>query len=373
MTTPPGQGRAATLRATAGTSVLDPVRLGVPDNPIPLPPGHLACAQCGIAVLQNGQAPVVAEAFSRADQPPRAPRPTTSPLWSLHTEFLQCPACLARDEVADALLDAHPRVRARLGSAARHQVTCALAGLAVLNHDLAASALPEPVVMSLLRHLSAPGSMVRWMARFAPVLLSTATPGTCGPWPWSHVRGLARLHLREGYAAVLADRVASGAPPVALRPPEPEAGSAALRLSGACLLCGVGSVRLPAATVLALGGRRSAAHSVWLPLTTTPASLGGPGSAERIAGFACPSCFDAVDIEGAVGPSALERAFIEHLRSTGREDDAMKLVSVDVDGLAGWGVLAYVARRRGEPTLAANRVAWGHIRLTDCLRETQTE
>jgi hypothetical protein len=49
---------------------------------------------------------------------------------------------------------------------------------------------------------------------------------------------------REGYRAVLADRVARSAAPVALGPPEPEA---AVTVGGACLLCGVDSVRLPAA------------------------------------------------------------------------------------------------------------------------------
>jgi hypothetical protein len=364
----PGQGRAATLRATAATAVidLDPVRLGVPDNPIALPPGHLACSWCGVAVLQNGQAPVVADAFSRADQPPRAPRPTSSPqVWSMRSEFGQCPACLARGEVADALLSAHPGVANRLGSIASQQVANALAALAILGHDLDGEALPESGLTCMIRNLSAPGSVARWIAKFSPVLAADAYPGTCNPYPWASVRGVARLHLREGYGAMLADRVARSAGPAALAPPSPEATIAAVTLGSACLLCGVGSVALSAATVLALEGRKAAARSVWRPLLSTPASLGGPGSAERIAGHTCPDCTDALDAEGAVGPSAMERALIAYLRSSGRDDDAMKLASVDVDGLAGWGALAYVARRRGEPALVANRVAWGHIRLTD--------
>ena len=362
----PGQGRAATLRATASTAVLDPVALGIPDDAIALPPGpHLACHQCGIAVLQSpGTEPVVADAFSRADEPPRAPRPTSSPAWSLRSEFGQCPACLARGEVADALLSAHPQVRARLGSIAREQVANALAALAILGHDLDASALSEEGLMSLLRHLTAEGSCARWLARYAPVLGADAYPGTCNPYPWAHVRGVARLQLRGAYGAVLADRVARSGAPVLVSPPDLETASAALTLTAGCLLCGVGSVRLPAATVLSFGGRRSAARGVWLPLTTTPSSLGGPASPDRIAGFACPSCADAVDLEGAVGPTAMERALIAHLQATGREDDATVLASVDVDGLAGWGALRFVEQRAGRPPLPPNAVPWGHVRLS---------
>jgi hypothetical protein len=362
---PGQQGRALTLRATASTAVidLDPVRLGVPDNPIALPPGHRACLWCGISVLAGAQAPVVADAFSQADQPPRAVRPTSAPTWSMRTEFEQCPACLARLAVADALLDAYPHVRARLGSVASQQVGNALAALAILGHDLDASALSESGLTSLLRHLAEQGSMARWQARFSPVLAGDAVGGTCNPYPFAHVRGVARLHLREGYGAMLASRVSRSAGPAALAPPSPEAATAAVLVGSACLLCGVGSVILPAATVLSLGGRKAAARSVWRPLLSTPASLGGPGSAERIAGHTCPDCTDALDAEGAVGPSAMERALVAHLRATGREDEATVLASVDVDGLAGWGAVAYLARRRGEASLSANRLAWEHVRL----------
>ena len=367
---PPGQGRAATLRAKARTSVLDPARIGISDNPIPLPsPSHLACLWCGIAVFQGaGSVPVtIAEAFSREDQPPRAPRPTTAPIWSLATELGQCPACQARGELAGTLLKAHPAIQRRIGGAsvALHQVKCALHGLAVLGHYSAAPALPEAVLMSVLRHLSGPGAEARWQSKFSPVLRADARPDSCGPFPWSHVRGVLRLHLRDAYGAVLADRVARSATDVLVSPPEPEAATAAVVVGGACLLCGTASVTLPAATVLALGGRQTAKHSVWQPLTTTPGSLGGPASPDRIAGYACPDCADALESEGAVGPSAMERALIAHLRSSGRDDDAMKLLSVNVEHLAGWGAIAYAARRRGEPAPAADRVGWSHIRLPD--------
>jgi len=337
---------------------LDPQRIGVPDVPVPLPAGHLACLACGIAVPASRDGLVVAEAIAREGQPPRAPRPGATTV--LRTEFLRCDACADRLEVVHRLLDAHPRIRLRLGDdTAEHQMECALLALAVLGHA-ASEDTPEAVLLSLLRHLTPPGAAARWLARFAPVVVAGAAPGTCSPYPWAHIRHGLRQQLREGYAAVLRDRVAANAPPVRLPPPEIEEDSGAVPVSGGCLLCGVDAVALPASRVAVLGGREEAQREVWRRLTAaSPASLGGVGP-DRITGHVCPACADALNWVGSIGPTAMKRALIEHLRAAGSEDEADRLREGEIEGLVGWGALAYAAMRSGS-VMKSSSSRWGHL------------
>lgn len=129
---------------------------------------------------------------------------------------------------------------------------------------------------------------------------------------------------------------------------------------GGCLLCGVDAVTLPAARVAVLGGRRIAQQEVWRPFSASPSSLGGQGP-DRLTGHVCPRCADALDWVGRTGPTAMKRALTEHLRATGRDEDADRLRMGEVEGLVGWGTLAYAARRRGAPAPAANGEPWAHI------------
>lgn len=126
-------------------------------------------------------------------------------------------------------------------------------------------------MLSLTRHLTASDAAARWLARFAPVVARDAAPGTCSPHPWAHVRHGPRQLLREGYAAVLRDRVAASAPPVRLSPPEPDHDGWAV--PGGCLVCGVEAVTLPAARVAVLGGRQEVQREVWRPLTAASPSV----------------------------------------------------------------------------------------------------
>lgn len=204
--------------------VTDPERIGVPDQPVRLPENSRACLACGVAVPATSDGLVVVEASGRAGGPPRAPRPDGRPIDVVRTELLRCPDCRDRLEAVHALLDAHPRVRLRLGDhTAEHQTECALLALAVLGHDLPdPEHVPEAVLLALLRHLAVPGAAARWAARFAPVLAADARVGTCSPRPWAHVKLGQRLRLRQAYAAVLRERFDANAPPVRLGPPEPD-------------------------------------------------------------------------------------------------------------------------------------------------------
>lgn len=97
----------------------------VPDNPVRLPPDHLACEACGIAV-----------AVSLPPEPlPRVPVPGDLVYPKLE-QFARCPSCQYVHSVADAYVEAHPALAARIGpQIARERVESVLFGLAILGQQ----------------------------------------------------------------------------------------------------------------------------------------------------------------------------------------------------------------------------------------------
>jgi len=343
-------------RTTAVTADLDPVRLQVPDSPVRLPEGHLACLACGVAVAEGVEV-VIVETLGRADQPPAAPggAPRGGPL-----SFVRCASCAALASQAEQIVDANPGLAARLGpDTARHRVECALLALEVLRK-------PAPRVDLMLRHLTAPGARVRWVARFVPLIEAEASAATCSRYPWAHVRLGSRAQLRQAYGAMLHEMVAATAPDVRLAPPFPPFAQGAGEVFAifGCLLCGVEAQTLPAQEVSRLGGHKAAASRVWEPKRASVGSLGGRPSPEYLVGHLCTPCAAAVEHAGAIGPTAMERALGEHLRATDRADDADRLTRGDVEGLIGWGALFHRAHRRGEKPLAGSRTPWEHVVLS---------
>jgi hypothetical protein len=77
-------------------------------------------------------------------------------------------------------------------------------------------------------------------------------------------------------------------------------------------------------------------------------------SPDRLSGYLCPPCADAVTSEGSIGQSAMHRSLSAHLRSIGRDDDADRLRTHDDTRLVGWSV-------SGLPP-SENR--WQHLRLS---------
>jgi hypothetical protein len=279
------------------------------------------------------------------------------------------------------LLAEHPRVRDRLGGAdaALHRVESALYALAVLGRPVPPPGRPmaPEELGALLRHLSAPGAAARWLLRFTPIRARDARPGTCSPRPWAHVRLSLRATLREGYAAVLRERVTLSAPPLRIPPPAltprdlaGSPGTEAVAALGACLLCGIAAVTLPAAHVAREGGRAAAASSVWRLLAASPATLGGRAVPARVVGHTCPDCTEALRSAGAVGHEAILRAVVAHLTRTGRDDDADRLTltasgAYSVPGLVGWGALAHSAHRREKVQPPPNAKPWAHLRFME--------
>jgi hypothetical protein len=294
--------------------------LDTADRPVPLPTGFLACPSCGIAVKRKPSSAVTTvEAMSRENTPPPSPG-SNRQLAALRFEFLQCPPCADRRELAGRILDRPVPTTAKI---------------------------PVEEITSWINRLAAPGAAAAWSSRFAPTLRAAAQPDTANPSPWAHVTqdGDLRREIRAWFAATLCDRVARSAPAVELRPPTGTAG---------CALCGVGSILMPASQVQSLGGRAKASSAAWTPVSVDPSAIGGRRSPDRVEGFTCPECFDAIDAVGSVGQSAMHRALLGYLQAAHRTSDAERLQIAGEDArLVGWAV----AQRR------VNKVPWGHLEL----------
>jgi hypothetical protein len=177
--------------------------------------------------------------------------------------------------------------------------------------------------------------------------------GQSVPYAFAHVTESDRGRLRVGYAQVLQEKVARHAPSVRLRPPDGQPPMPGVELRG-CLFCGVGAVRMPAARVVQLGGQRVAERTVWRQLSTKPEAIGGQRSPDRVSGWVCPGCADAVDSVGSIGQTAMRKALVVHLRGSGRAVAAQRLATSDNARLVGWGVTGQAA---------ANEQPWEHISL----------
>jgi len=298
----------------------------VPDDPVPLPEGHLPCPLCGIAVPDPDPPP----AFTDQE------RATLG--WGQRPErFARCAECSRLAEQAAAIVADHPKFAARVGQAlARERVEGTLVALSLLGRPT-----PEDSIAMLVDRLHVAGNAARWRRPLAPA------PGLCSPRPWAHVSLSQRASLRAAFALVLRDRMARHQPPVRLVCP-----------TRGCVLCGVEAVPMAAVEVLRRGGPEAAVIVSWRQVTTTPASLGGKGP-QSVRGHLCPPCAEAVESEGAVGPSARHRALVEHVRRGARgERKASRLRALLEEdyppAVPGWGALP--------STTLPNLAPWEHVR-----------
>lgn len=244
---------------------------------VPLTDGALPCADCGIAGSVGGQ----------VEQVPSIP-PTFHAIRSWRgslSSFGRCPACRARHERAERYVADHEQWAASIGRyLATERVGSALTALAILGRDIADSDLGL-----MLPRLWPPAHQLHFASTFA------ARPaGHANPEPWSHVTAGDRDALRRAYAAGLRDRVALHEPAVPIPCP-----------SGACLMCGVGSIERSAIEVSQRGGVAPTVVAVWRQVE-------GPD-----AGHCCPDCWRAVDEAGAIGQTATKRAVLAYAKTTG--------------------------------------------------------
>ncbi len=317
-----------------------------------LPPEHLACIDCGVAVAPphapDSVETVTAYAVAGAVQL-HALRNAT-----LDFEMTCCPACAERRDYAHTLLEAHPSVRAGIGSMsiALHQAAGALSALAVIGMQ-PPTIRTRGELAALLDALTIVGLGARWSTWCSPVLGSGITRESCAAEPWSHVGADAKSGMRDAYGSYLRRCVEV---PRGYRPPIASAAALAVAersgevfVSEGCLACGVGSV-------LALPSR---SHEVWTVATISPVALGGRAmGGKRIAGYLCGACARATEEIGAFGPTAWGVALLAHLKVPRRA-----YIDTQLDDIVGWGVQAANGQRR------PNREPWEHLAGLDELRE----
>lgn len=280
----------------------------VPADPIALPSDHLACEACGIAV-------------------PAAPSPDLKYRMK-DTEFARCADCEKVRTQAQAYVDAHPALAARIGpDIARERIESVLFGLTVLGLT------PSGDLAMMLPRMH-PASHGVWFSN--PLVIRN---GLCSPRPWAHVSLGQRAELRKAFGETLRDRLALSAPPVTIACP-----------TGGCLLCGVRSIERSAVEVAQSGGAKVVAHKAWRPVLTSVHAL-GRRSPDQANGHVCPSCSDAINDAGGIGQIAIGTAVIAHVLHTMGEKKARRLEALLLEDfpptLLGWAALN--ARPSGTP------------------------
>jgi hypothetical protein len=214
-----------------------------------------------------------------------------------------CPECQTTivDRAADAMT---PALMTRFGNVAHDKLVNAYAALAAIGHVTNAS--PASLIARLGTETS-----VQWVRQFLPT--QYREDGTIAAARWSFVTSEQRADIMAAYVA-------------AVTPPKVHPAPAK-----ACAFCGVGQARS------------------WLPISAKSASLGGRSGPGHVKGHLCDECASAFEAVGAIGPTAMERAYLgsQHVA----QSDYAGLP--EVPGLRGWAVSG-----RTE----ANAKPWAHVR-----------
>lgn len=244
-----------------------------------LPEGRYACADCGQECPEGSPVCERVPVFQgRPSLDPSMPPPALAG----YVLLSRCPSCAPRAARAARLLKALGSYRRDglilHGPALRDHLVSALCGLEAAGGTSAPPDDPRELLSAF--EAVCEGLASARSARWASV--ASVHPGRCAPAPWAHVPEETRGALRAVAGRLMAVRVAAGAPPVELAPPA----------GGGCAMCGLSSISVSAAEVARLGGADAARASAWS------------------AGSLCRPCADAVERAGAMGPTAIERAYL---------------------------------------------------------------
>jgi hypothetical protein len=298
------------------------LRSQVPDEPVPMAEGHLACEACGVAVMTTEVAETVG--FNTMSAGPAA------------VDFGRCPACQEAHDKAEEYLAEHPLLARQVGpQIALERLEGVLLGLSILGRSVDVDLgllVPRmhPATHSL--RFAHPG---RW------------SRGVCNRSAWAHLSMSQRANLRAAYAQVLADSVAIRKPPVPIVCP-----------TVACLFCGIPSVTV-AAVLVDQKGMDGAEATVWRSIDAPEEALGGPIRPHPVRGHLCPACAEAVEVTGSVGFSSRVRAVAAWVDRTSHQR-AVKLRGLATSQppqvvLPAWRVMPTPRVPNAEP--------WGHLRL----------
>lgn len=299
-----------------------------------LAPDHLACRTCGQDAGTTLAETVQLPGATMADHYYQGPT----------LDLGVCTRCTELEDRARDLVRQHPAASAAYGPAgAWPRALGVVAAHEILGRPLPAATIDDAEFSQLIRLLGW-ASVARWVAT-----VDLDKMGQCAAEPWAHVPAAQRATIRERFASLVAERHAATLPPERLAPPAPtaeavrraEMGGAvgAHAVTGGCLMCGRATLELPALQVLQEGGARDAAARHWHPL-----ALG------RAVGHVCDDCHQAVELDGAVGPSATELALVQACGLGSR----YPVGEVALEGITPWSELA----DRGA---APNLEPWAHL------------
>jgi hypothetical protein len=137
-------------------------------------------------------------------------------------------------------------------------------------------------------------------------------------------------------------------------------------VNGGCLLCGIGAVEVTSQQVSRAGGVAVATMDAWtLRAACDLTQLGGrKRGLTRLRGYTCPTCSEAVEWAGSVGPSAIERSLVVTLGLGLHWTGDRTLTRTPA-----WGALVAGAQRIGLPTLIPNDQPWQHLGDLSALRD----
>lgn len=324
------------------------LRKALPDDPVELRAGRLACAECGVSVKASTPVMVVPLINgTRVDG--SAPRKVGQ------VALARCPGCTERHRLAEEIADSHPAARKAVGGLVTAAVDHALLGVQLLGKPVPGVDVSDRVLGSLLRNLSRAAGVAAWS--------SAPREGVCSPYPWAHVRTTVRARILRAWVGHLNDLESAGRPDVSVRPPSAEPPGRGMMLAGACLFCGRPAVVVPARQV---HGQPSALRW-WTSRSAVPsASLGGPTTAAGVKGWLCSDCDLAVADDGAIGPTSIRIALARHADDVGDSEWAKSLRAHDWT-FPTWAGLGVRARLKGRP-LAPNTRPWGHLDRQQFLR-----
>lgn len=343
-------GRMTDPTGTMSEAEAARLRDHVPDDPVSLPKGKIACAMCGITV----DYPKTRAALIKV---PRFAAKTNDKAGAHlgNTLLSRCATCQDRRQLALRIAADHPAAGAQLGGVVVDVIENVLVALVVLGKPLPTPDISYAELGSMIRTLSTAGRTATWRS------IAADRPGQCSRRAYGHVRQATRTILTRAYMDFFAESLKMRRPPVAVPPPPARSGE--IKINGGCLMCGIGSVPVNALRVHRLGGPAGAAQTVWRQVEgIAPTSIGGPGTPDRLSGAVCPDCSDAVSSAGGVGVSALEISLARHLERLG-DDGTAAVVRAGEWRVIGWGGLVARARAANRPDPAPSKEPWGHVTL----------
>lgn len=340
---------------TATTETTEPTTIeSTNDLIVPLPKGQHACMDCGVAVADDDDHPLIETDTIR----PFRGTPDWLPPTTAHGRrgtpvtivLSRCDECGQREQVIGRIGANNPAA-----SLSAHKLRSALHALVLIGQPVPDDIADDRAARRQLVHsLFTVGVGLTWATRLIPSIDPDADPGTCAATPWAHVPDDRRSTARKAYAGLLASRIAPPAPVSTPTPPPP-----CDDLRG-CLLCGVGEL---VATTTATTARATATK--WRPITiATPSVIGAPAmQGQPVYGYLCPACDDACNSAGAIGATAAARSLRDHLTATGDTDALGRVAGADLPASVAWAGHVLRARRQGRPAPRPNATRWEHLSL----------